>query len=284
MTINVLTGFRPLGLTAVLGDSRVAQIFTSQTVGTGGQVPATVGGYNHFNWGNARSGHRLKIAYNGGLSGDRSDQMLARLLNCYTSVTGCGHLYIHVGVNDIAQSAGGYTTANVIGPNQATVVSAANVAAVCFANIQYAAQQFLAHGGRIVTVVLEPGAENYTATQIGNAIDLNQRLREFAEVNQQVVLFDLWKEMHDPSLSSASTIRFKAGYAQEASGSGTHQSNLGGYKVGIPFNTFITANFPPVVVLPGDINEIPSTSLTNQLLSLASSSTSSRTTAPRHSI
>jgi lysophospholipase L1-like esterase len=256
---------RATNLTAVLGDSRVAQIFSSQTITAGCQVPTNFSGYNHFSWGNARAGQRLKVVYAGGLSGDRSDQMLARLNAACSPTLRAGHLYIQIGVNDISQSAAGYTTVNTIGPNQNTVVSASNVALVCFQNIQYAVQTFLAHGGQVVTICLEPGGEGFSTTQIGNTIDLNQYLREYAEQTQNILLFDTWSAMHDPALSSTSTIRFKANYAQESSGSGVHQGNLGGYAVGALFANFLTANFPSVPYLPTDVNELPTISVRNQL-------------------
>lgn len=265
-TINALTAFRPIGLTAVLGDSRVAQIFTTQSIVGTAQVPASLSGYNHFNWGNARSGHRLKIAYNGGFSGDRSDQMLARVASAVTSVLGCGHLYIQIGVNDVSQAQAGYTTVNIVGPNQGVAVTTTNVAQICFQNIQYAVQEFLKRGGRVVTICLEYGSEAFNTAQIKSCIDLNEMIREFCEVTQGVLpAFDAWASMHDPSLSSTTTIRFKAGYAQEVSGSGVHQGNLGGYMVGKDFANYITANFPPVSFLPSDVNEINTISTTWQL-------------------
>lgn len=248
---------RPIGLTAVLGDSRVAQIFTSPS------NTYSLSGYNHFTWGNARAGKRLRIAYAGGVSGDRTDQMLARLVAATAS--GAGHLYIQALVNDISQSAAGYTTANTIGPNQGVAVNASNVVAVGVSNIIYAANHFLRAGGQKVTICLECGTEAFSQTQIGNVIDANQYLREFAEVTPGVVLFDVWSEMHDPAASSTTTIWFKSGYAQEASGSGVHQSNLGGYMVGKAFANHITANFPPVPYLPSDVQELPTLSLRNQL-------------------
>lgn len=255
MSINIFTGLKPLGYTAVLGDSRPAQIFSdSFFLRTSNQA--------FFNWGNARSNHRLNIVAGLGVSGDRSDQMLARVATAVAS--GAGHLFIHIGVNDIAQANAGYTTVNTVGPNQGVAVTLSNVAAICAANIQYAIQRFIGAGGRVVTLVLEPGAENFNASQIGATIDLNQRSKETAETYQGVFLFDLWKELHDPTLSSTTTIRFKAGYCQEASGSGVHLGQLGGYKIGIPFSTYINAIFPPVPYLVADVNEIPSISLRNQ--------------------
>jgi hypothetical protein len=71
--------------------------------------------------------------------------------------------------------------------------------------------------------------------------------------------------MVDPAASSASTLRFKAGYAAEAVGSGTHMSNLGAYMVGKAFGTFLAANFPELPYLPSNVNEITSIT-TNRLL------------------
>lgn len=248
---------RPLGYTALLGDSRVAQIFTSAS------NAYSISGYNHFSWGNARSGKRLTVCYAGGVSGDRTDQMLARLSAAIAS--GAGHLYMQAAVNDISQSATGYTTVNTVGPNQGVSVNSSNVAAIAFANIQYAALQFLASGGQKVTVCLECGTEAFSTTQIGAVIDVNQSIREMAESVRGIGMFDAWTEMHDPSASSTTTIRFKSGYAQESAGSGVHQSNLGGYMLGIPFAAYITANFPPVPYLPSDVQELPALSLRNQL-------------------
>lgn len=255
---------RPLGTTALLGDSRVAQIYSSQTILSGSLVPPSLAGYNHFNWGNARSGHRLKPVYNGGLSGDRSDQMLARVANVLAAKA--GHLYMEIGVNDISQAQAGYTTVNAVGPNQGAAVTTANVAAIVFANIQYAVQQFMANGGRIVTIVLESGSEAFNTAQIAACIELNESIREFAESSTGVLTFDKWTSMHDPNLSTTTTIRFKANYAQEVSGSGVHEGNLGGYMVGKDFATYINANFPALSYLPGDVNEVNTLSTRNQLV------------------
>lgn len=246
---------KALGATAALGDSRVAQINTQ----VGRQ-----GGYNHFNWGNYRAGSRLTMVTNQGLSGDRTDQILARLGACLNSTA--GHLYLLAGVNDIAQALVGYNTVNTIGPNQGAAVTLANVASVAAANILYCAQQFIANGGRIVTIVLDPGAENFTAAQVGAWLDYVQRLKEIDEQYTACNAFDAITPMHDPAASTASTIRFKAGYAQESSGSGVHQSNLGGYKTGIPFATYLQATFPALSFLPADVNEVPSANSLSSLL------------------
>jgi lysophospholipase L1-like esterase len=263
---------KPIGSTAILSDSRGAQIFTSQTISAGSLVPTSLSGYNHFNWGNARSGHRLKLVYNGGVSGDRADQMIARLPNVVNS--GAGHMWLKVGVNDVSQAGAGYTTVITPNwpssypalPNQGVAVSTANVASVCFSFIQYAVQQFFARGGKIVTLELERGGEGFSTAQIAANHDLNALARELAETVPNVNLYDDWKNTHDPAASTTTTIRFKAGYMQEAGGSGVHEGNLGGYMDGIPFETYLRATFPDVPYLPADVNEIPTISTRNLLL------------------
>lgn len=255
MPTNIFSAIKPLNLTAILADSRGAQINSA----VGRQT-----GYNHFNWGNYRAGSRLVVATNQGNSGDRSDQALARLQTCINS--GAGHLYYLLGVNDIAQALSGYTTANTVGPNQGVAVTLSNVAAIAAANAQYTIRGFIGSGGRLVTLVLDPGAENFSAAQVGAWLDYVQRCKEIADTYSGVALFDLITPMHDPFSSTASTIRFKSGYAQEASGSGVHQSNLGGYRCGSNWETYLRATFPALSFLPADVNEVPSANSLSSLL------------------
>jgi hypothetical protein len=247
---------RPIGFTAILTDSRGAQIHSDATA----KLRQTT--YNHFNWGNWRSGSRLFIVEQG-VSGNRADQMLDRLQTCIDS--GAGHLYLLCGLNDVSQAFSGYTTVNTIGPNQGVNVNLTNVANIAAQFMQYCVQRFISAGGRIVTICLDPGAETLVASQIAALNEYNQRLRDLAELYPCIVLFDLAKEMRDPAASSTTTIRFKSGYAQEASGSGIHEGHLGGYKVGIAFETHIRDNFPAVSFLPTDVNEITTISVLNQL-------------------
>jgi len=257
MSVNIFSASRPVGYTALLGDSRVAQVHSDAT----SKLRQTT--YNHYNWGNWRAGSRLATALENGVSGNRTDQMVARLQDCINS--GAGHLYLLCGVNDVSQAFSGYTTANTVGPNQSTAVTLSNVATVAASLMLYCVQRFIGSGGRFVTICLDPGAENLVATQIAALNEYNQRLRDIAEIYPGVGIFDLAKEMRDPAASSTTTIRFKSGYAQESAGSGIHESHMGGYKVGIAFATYLTANFPAVYFLPTDVNEITTISALNQL-------------------
>lgn len=253
------TPLKPLMALASLGDSRVARFYQSLGNNFG------FSGYTHFTCANARAKHPFKVVYNGGNSGDQSDQMLARLPAAIAS--GAGTMWIQIGVNDVNNAGTGYTTVNTIGPNQGVAVTTANVALVCFQNMQYAAQQFLQAGGQCVIINLECGAEVFGTAQIAACINLNQRLREFAEVTQGVLIYDLWSQMHDPAASTTSTLRFKSGYAAEASGSGTHMSNKGAYVVGKDLAAFFASNFPTAIpYLPSDVNEVTGITTNNLLL------------------
>jgi len=258
MSINIISALKPIYALASLGDSRVARFYQSLGNNFG------FSGYTHFTIANSIAKKPFDVVYNGGLSGDQSDTMLARL--AATIASGAGTLWIQIGVNDVNNSGVGYTTTNTVGPNQAAVVSTANVALICFQNIQYAAQQFLRAGGQRVIINLECGAEVFGTAQIAACINLNQRLREFARSAPGVLIYDLWSQMHDPAASTTSTLRFKSGYAAEASGSGTHMSNKGAEIVGRNLAAFLTANFPTVPYLPADVNEITSITTNNLLL------------------
>jgi lysophospholipase L1-like esterase len=251
-------GYKHSSLVATLGDSRLARVYYSLSNNFG------FSGYTSFTWANARTGHRLKVIYNGGVSGDCSDQMLARVAPAIAS--GAGTLVVRIGVNDVNNSGVGYTTRNTVGPNQGVAVTTSNVALICFQNIQWAVQQFLQNGGQKVILFLESGAEVFGTGQIAATIDLNQRIREFAEVTRGVLLHDAWTLMHNPAASTASTLRFKTGYAAEATGSGTHESNLGAYMGGKVLANLITANYAELPFLPSDVNEITSITLNNLLL------------------
>jgi hypothetical protein len=255
---NILTALKPIGYGASLGDSRPARFYQSLGNNFG------FSGYTAFTCAQARTGHRIKMVYNGGNSGDQSDQMLARV--AATIASGAGTLIIRIGVNDINNAGVGYTTVNTVGPNQGVAVTTANVALICFQNIQWAAQQFIRAGGQKVLIFLECGAEVFGTAQIAAVINLNQRLREFAEAEGRVVLWDAWQLMHDPAASTTSTLRFKSGYAAEAAGSGTHESNKGAYFGGKDLAPILAANWPAVPYLPSDVNEVTAITTNNLLL------------------
>jgi hypothetical protein len=271
MSINTFDAAWSRAATGTLGNSRMAQMYSSQSLTAGMLVPLTVGGYNTWTFANARSGHRLKFIYNGGVSGERGDQMIARLPTLLALKP--GHMLMECFVNAPGAAATGYTTVVQAGwpsgwpalPNQGVAVTLTNVAAVEFSFVQYAIQRFLRMGGQIVTLMLDRCAENYTAAQIATGIEFNRLCKDTYEGDPRVNLIDDWAESHDPAASTTTTIRMKSGYMQESLGSGTHDSNKGAYYLSINRAAYIQANFPAPSFLPSDVTEIPSISLRNLL-------------------
>jgi len=235
---------RHLPLWVLLGDSRVDQVHLDKG------IYLNLSNANHLPWGKALSGHRITIAGNQGNSGDRSDQMLARLSACLATVAGT--LYIHIGANDIAQAATGFVS--IDGPMKGQTITLANVAQHILANVQYAhASALAANFGRAV-IVMEPGASNFSAAQIGATLEYNQRLREWSETAPGQVLFDLPAYLWDAAASTASTIVFKAGYMRDT----THEAAPGAYAAGVGFAALIQQLHPPQPRDLLNVFEVPS--------------------------
>jgi hypothetical protein len=248
-------GFIPVSrrhapLIAVLGDSRAAQIHADTT-------RLNITNSNIFSWANALSGHRVTIGYPGGISGDRSDQMLARVAGAI--LTNSGTAYIHIGVNDIAQAFSGFVS--TAGPMAGQTINLTNAALHVFANIVFAYSRLVRAGFTRVIIVLEPGATNCNAQQVGQVHELNQRLRDWAETAYAVTLFDLPFYVWNPT-SSGSVIGFKTGYRRYLSGVAdndpTHLSSAGGYAGGVPLAALFTQLYPHNPRELRSINEIAS--------------------------
>lgn len=237
--LNIATALKPLRETVLFGDSRPAQ---------SNSAPFRQSARSFIHNGNYRSGSRLTVVSNQGNSGDRIDQCLARLPAAIAS--GAGHMIFWDGVNDLAQALAGYTTVNTIGPWQNTPVTLANVHTVYADILKYIIQQFIGSGGRLFTMMMEPGAENLTAAQVVAWINLVQQQKEIADAYHSVDVFDIAKYLHDTAASGASSIRFKVGYAQEALGSGVHLEQLGAHVLGIPMEAYIRARFGESPFLP----------------------------------
>lgn len=198
-----------------LGDSRVAQIH--------GDAPGAFRNktaYNHFSAGNALANNRAVLVQNLGVSGDRMDQVLARLPTALAS--GAQWLYIHAGVNDIAQAYPSATTSGV----------------TAWLNIKTMIDAAVSIGMRPL-VVLEPGATNYSTAQIGQLIILQQYTREYAETCPGMVLFDLPAALYNPASASSTTVTL------QGSTDGTHEGNLGGYLGGVAFSSLLQSIMPP---------------------------------------
>jgi hypothetical protein len=182
--------------------------------------------------------------------------------------TNAGTGYIHVGVNDAAQAFTGFVS--VAGPMAGQTINLTNVALHAFGNIQFAFNQLIAAGFRQVIVVLEPGATNMNAQQVAQIIELNQRLREWAEVTHGAILFDLPYYVWNPT-SSGAAIAFKTGFRRYvgavADSDPTHMSSAGAYAGGVGLAALFTQLFAAFPRELRNINEIAGTySNINQIL------------------
>jgi hypothetical protein len=196
-----------------LGDSRVAQIHADGAF-------RNKAAYNHFTMGNALAGNRAILVKNLGVSGQRTDEILPRLKQAIDS--GAYVLYIHAGVNDIAQS---YPTAATSG-----VTTFNNIRIMIDAAVD---------AGMLPLVVLEPGANNFTTAMITQLWILNQLLREYAETCPHLVLFDLGAAIYNMAATSTTAL------ALVGTVDGVHEGVLAGYNGGKAFAQVLTAIMPP---------------------------------------
>lgn len=216
-----------------LGDSRAAQIHADGAF-------RNKAGYNHFSVGNALAGNRAILVKNFGNSGDRSDQILARLKPAIDS--GAYVLYIIAGVNDIAQA---YPTASTSG-------------ITAFNNIKTMIDAAVANG-MLPLVVLEPGANNFTPAMIVQLYILQEMLREYAEVCPHMVLFDLPAAIYNMAATSTTAL------ALIGTVDGVHEGALAAYLGGKLFAQVLTAIMPSRPHGYRSAVENPTTSLVNLL-------------------
>lgn len=210
----------------LIGDSRSADHNVSANTTAG------LTGVGWFNWANSLNGHRMVLGINNGISGARSDQWMNGRNSAGALVrTGIDGLLASPAawaifgppiVNDLtAAAAGNYT--DLYG----TPVTLATVAAVTAASIQIQVRRLLAVGKR-VRLMLETGATNLSAAQIGQLHEFNLRMRAFGEGTDGVDVLDarpaLW------AAGTATTIAFKTGVLR--AGDPTHFSILGGMLIG----------------------------------------------------
>ncbi|KQR73277.1 SGNH/GDSL hydrolase family protein [Rhizobium sp. Leaf341] len=209
---------RSFNIIAALGDSTVQQMHLDAAATRNRAV------YNHFFVGNALSGNRIARAYNFGISGERTDQTLARLSAALA--TDAGVLYISEGINSFAQAP--YTHA-VTGQT----VPAATVGASAFADTLAKVDAALALGLRVI-VVLCHGAANFTAAMIKQLVIYNAALRRMAELRPNVWLLDSPAILHDPATSPTSIV-FRTGYMRSGEATVVHEATTGAYFVGKAF-------------------------------------------------
>lgn len=202
---------------AILGDSRAASVAMDG-------AKRILGALSPFNWANALIGQRLTLTAMLGVSGERTDQMLAR--SALATASGAGLLYLHAGLNDIAQQQPSATTSGA--------VAAANLIAMARAG--------RAAGMRVV-IEAEVGASNLTQPQVAQVHALNARLFAFAAQTPGVWIHDARAVMLDPGAAEGSTTP-RAGFTYD----GTHPSARGAQAWGRSLATLLAALVPPVAL------------------------------------
>lgn len=231
------TGLAPKSF-SIIGDSRAANLYVS--VG----VPTTLSSYQWFNWANDINGHNMLLIANYGISGYRSDQFLNSNLQAALADSAETLIFNSPAVNDIGQCTTPYTNLNGV------AVSCSNVASVAAGNVKAAAAQAVAAGKRVI-LVGETGNTAFTTTsQVGPVLEVNERLRDFAEQTRGVYYFDPTIDLWNPT-TSTTAIAFKTGVSQD----GLHPNTLGSYYIGQHFASWIQSLVPYYEFRPCSITD-----------------------------
>lgn len=220
---------------ACWGDSRVAQWHADSS-------HMNRSGYNHRTVGDCLAGRRTVYAGNFGVSGDRSDQALARLPAVIAS--GCGTLDVEIGANDIAQANTGFTC--LAGPMAGQTIDLTNVLAMLLANVELVVQTAVWAMIPNIILTLDPGASNMNATQVGITIRYNQGLRELAEKYPGVVVFDLPAYLWAPTSSTSAAFDYVTNaMIIDAGPVRVHEATLGAQLAAPGYAALLMAIIPP---------------------------------------
>lgn len=215
---------------AAIGDSRVDAVTLD---GLPGATQRRYSAASGLNWANALLGGRLTVLPDYGVSGERTDEIMARIDAAVA--TGAGTLYIMAGVNDIAQA---YPTAGSSG-------------ITAFQNIRTMAEKGLA-AGMIVVIELEVGANSLDGAKLGQVEELNAQLVDWAEGIGGVYLNDVRGEMMEAA--GAGTV-FRAGLSYD----GTHEAPRGSFVHGRVLAKLLGDLVPPRPVAARTAVQLPST-------------------------
>jgi len=233
-----------------LGDSRVAIIYLDPSRRNRCcRSPVNVA--------NSLLGHRITIGDTFGVSGDRTDQMLARLPAAIA--TGAGLLYVQGGVNNIGQVASGFTYNHAVTGEQVTVDT---VAAVAMRDMKQIADTAL-RAGMTVIIEQEVGAETInTSEKLAALNNYRTMLADYAERTPGVFLHDAYPVVMQPG---ATTPTFRSGYSYD----GVHLNGRGAFWHGKSLATLLDRLVAPRLVLSRGVLDIPANGrrqlLTNHL-------------------
>jgi len=229
---NVVTG---------LGDSREAANYldpSSRNRGT----------RSPLNWANALLGQRFTIGATFGVSGDRTDQMLARLPAAIA--TNAGILHVWGGINNIGAVASGSPAFTYTHAVTGEPVTIDNVAAVAMRDLRYICDTARA-AGMIVILENEVGGSTLTTTEkLAALYSLRQMITEYAERTPGVYEHDAYPVVMNPG---AATPTFKPGYSYD----GIHMNGRGAYWHGKSLAALLDRLAAPRSPLIRSVAEVP---------------------------
>lgn len=208
--ISTMPGVRA----GVIGDSILGGSYSVQAslINPVGTTSSNMLGRGLFNWANALAGMPFNFVYNGGVSGERSDQILARVSTVLSNEL--EWLFEMCGINDVSQLAAHF----------ASDATACEDAIVTNRTAIWA--QAVGNGVKVVALATLPpaAAQAMTLTQKTIITRANRRLKVIAERNG-VIWVDAHAAVIDTSLATG--VGLAANYYD-----GLHPSTAGAYKIG----------------------------------------------------
>lgn len=229
-SINVPTGLA--NSLVALGDSITAQ----SSSGAGTSDTASSGNYRwhatgYLGWAQTLLRHRFALLKNAGVSGQRSDQILARVQTDVVELNPAWCIVL-AGTNDILQSI-----------SHATLI--ANLGAIYDA--------LRAAGIRVVACTIPPVNSATTTAQREALYGANDFIRDYARTHPDVVVVDWHAAVADPATGA---------WITNASGDGVHPSAFGAFRMGQVMANALAPLVPPSLSLLGS-NIDPFNKITN---------------------
>lgn len=210
-----------VGTCVLLGDSRNDQHSTGTVIAYGNK--RTKSAVHWLNWYNALSNQPINVLAKYAVSNTQTSDLAGQVASVLALPVLPQFAFIWTGVNDWS----GSVTASV---------AASNIADSCY---------LLGNAGITPVVFSESGTTAMTSVaSITWLFEFNERLRDLADNNRKILLFDTGATLWDPSAatwSSTPVPNFKAGYLTDA----THPGNLGGYNLGVAFGTWFSGRVTP---------------------------------------
>jgi len=231
---------RILNMVVPIGDSRTDAVYLNASqLGYGARSPLNVA--------KALLGQRIIVGPGLGKSGDRTDQTLARMMGLLPTAnasvpsgdprsTKAKIGYVQVAVNNIAQTATGFTYVHSVTGETVTI---GTVASVTFRDLRQIADMMI-DAGMTVIMENEVGANGIsTQEKVTAMMNLRQMIREYAESTPGIYLHDAFSIIANPT-NSTSAIALRPTLIYDA----THPNALGSYLWGKSLAALISGLVP----------------------------------------